>query len=104
MSGYLEHVIACQGQLIEALDARDAGAIEVATVELADALGALGGEGAFYGVEAGRVDHAMRQAQAARIRLNVLSDWTRQRIDRLAEIRCGSTPTYSNKGITTPVA
>ena len=103
MSGYFEHVIACQGQLIDALDARDAGAIELATVQLADALGALGAEGAFYDVEAGRVDHAMRQANAARIRVNVLSDWTRQRIDRLAEIRSGSTPTYSDKRITAPV-
>jgi len=101
MNGSLEHVIACQGQLIDALDARDASAIELATVELADALGALGANGAIYGVDPSRVDHAIRQAQATRIRVNVLSDWTRQRIDRLAEIRSGSKPTYSNKSITT---
>lgn len=98
MSGYLEHVIACQDRLIGALDARDGPAIEVATVELADALSALDAEGAFYGVETNRIEHAQRQAEAARIRVNMLSDWTRQRIDRLAEIRSGAPPTYSNLG------
>lgn len=104
MSKLLEEVISRQEQLILALDARDPAAIETATVELADALRALGAEGAVYGTAPQRVDHALRQAQAARIRVNVLSDWTRQRIDRLSEIRSGSALTYSNKGISAPVA
>lgn len=104
MSASIDHVIACQDRLLGAIDALDAPAIEAATVELAAALGALGSEGAFYGLEPGRLDHAMRQAEAARIRVNVLSDWTRQRIDRLGEIRSGSAITYSNKGINAPVA
>lgn len=104
MSEMLERVIARQEQLINALDARDANAIEAATVELADALRTLGAEGAVYKIAPQRVDHALRQAQAARIRVNVLADWTRQRIDRLFELRSGTPPTYSNKGISAPVA
>jgi hypothetical protein len=104
MSPALEKVIARQDELIGALDARDAAAIEAASLELADALRTLGAEGAVYGVEARRVEHALRQCQAARIRVNVLSDWTRQRIDRLTEVRSGSSLTYSNKVISAPVA
>ena len=104
MSTALDQVIARQEELIKALDGRDASAIEAATVELADALRALGAEGAVYGVAPKRLDHALRQTQAARIRVNVMSDWTRQRIDRLSEIRSGSALTYSNKAISSPVA
>lgn len=102
MSGYLEHVMVCQKRLIDALDARNAAAIEAATTELADALSALGTEGAVYGVEPQRLDQARRQAEAARVRVNILSEWTRQRIDRLAEIRTGSVSTYSKKGAFAP--
>lgn len=103
MRSLLDQVISRQDQLILALDERDADAIETATARLADALRALGAEGAVYDTPPQRVDHALRQAQAARIRVNVLADWTRQRIDRLSEIRSGSTLTYSNKGISAPV-
>lgn len=102
MSESLEQVIDRQGQLIDALDARDAEAIEAASLELAEALRVLGAEGAVYDVAPQRIDHALRQAQAARIRANILADWTRQRIDRLSEIRSGSAVTYSKKGVSTP--
>jgi hypothetical protein len=37
---------------------------------------------------------ASKRSDAARIRVNVLSDWTRQRIGPLSEIRSGSSPSY----------
>jgi len=99
----LEHVIECQRRLIAALDARDASSLETATTQLSDALLALQANGAVYEVAPARLDHAMKQAKAARIRVNVLSDWTRQRIDRLAELRAGPSATYGNKRIYEPV-
>jgi hypothetical protein len=103
MSVQLEHVIACQDRLIGALDARDASGIEAATTHLADALCALEAEEDSLGIDTRRLEYAQRQANAARIRVNVLSGWTRQRIDRIAEIRLGSVSTYSNVGLFVPV-
>lgn len=103
MARNLEHVIDCQQRLIEALDARDAAALERATVDLSDALSVLKANGAVYDVEPARLGLAMKQAQAARIRVNVLSDWTRQRIDRLAEVRSGPSATYGKKRIYEPL-
>ena len=94
----LERVVACQDRIIEALDMRDADAIETAAVELAGVLQELAASGAVRGVDQARLDHALRQAKAARIRVNILSDWTRQRIDQLSEIRSGALPSYGNKG------
>ena len=95
----LERVVACQERFIEALDARDAEAIETATIELAGVLQELAASGAVRGVDQARLDHALRQAKAARIRVNILSDWTRQRIDQLSEMRSGAPLSYGNKGI-----
>jgi hypothetical protein len=103
MASTLEYVIRCQQRLIAALDARDAAALETATSELSDALTALRANGAVHDVERDRVDYAMKQAQAARIRVNVLSEWTRQRIDRLAEVRSGPSATYGKRTIYEPL-
>jgi hypothetical protein len=99
MSRSLDRVIDCQEKLIEAIDRRDASAIETATTELSGALSALREQGAVRDSDRAAVEHAMKQAEASRIRVNVLSDWTRQRIDRLEEIRRGTAPSYGNKGI-----
>jgi hypothetical protein len=40
------------------------------------------------------MDRALRKADAARIRVNILSDWTRQRLDRLTELRGGQPASY----------
>jgi len=46
-----------------------------------------------------RVDHAVRQTDAARTRVNFLADRTRQRLDRLAERRGQRRPaTYNAAG------
>lgn len=97
MSLALDRVIACQDEMIEALDRRDAEAIEIATAALAEALRALRGEGAVYAMDEARIDLALRKADAARIRVNILSDWTRQRIDHLSEIRCAPPVSYGKQ-------
>ena len=102
MGQTLEHVIECQQRLIEALDARDAERLETATEELFGAVASLNAAGAVYDIDAPRLDHAIRQAQAARVRVNVLSDWTRQRIDRLAELRSKKLASYGNRRIYEP--
>ena len=99
MSGTLDHVIACQERLISALDSRNAAALEAATAELADALTQLRANGAVYQTDSNRLDHALRQSEAARIRVNVLADWTRQRIDRLAEYRGTGGGAYGRTGL-----
>lgn len=103
MAADLEHVIDCQQRLIEALDAREVEAVEIATGALSRALAKLQSSGAVYDVSETRLRHAMNQAAAARIRVNVLSEWTRQRIDRLAEIRSGPSATYGIKRIYEPI-
>lgn len=92
MSSAIERVIDRQQALLAALDARDAGAIEAATAALTAALTALRAPGALQADAAAltQLDHARKQSEAARIRINVLSDWNRQRIDRLAELRGGA--------------
>ena len=99
MSQSLDLVIECQEKLIAAIDRCDAAAIEAATTELSSALSVLREQGAVRDGDRERVEHAMKQAEASRVRVNVLSHWTRQRIDRLEEIRRGTSPTYGNKGI-----
>jgi hypothetical protein len=99
MSLVLDRVVACQDEMIEALDARDAEAIERASIALAEALHALSGQGALREADREIVERALLKADAARIRVNVLSDWTRQRIDRLSEIRSGSSPSYGKRKV-----
>ena len=76
--------------LVEALDGHDAGAIIAATEALATAVILFKGTK----VPPGREEHArmlidkvLRKLEAAAIRVNILKDWTRQRIDRNHEIR-----------------
>lgn len=76
--------------LVGALDGQDAGAIIAATEELAtavilfrDTAVPAGGE------EQARtlITRTLAQLEAAAIRINVLKDWTRQRIDATDQIR-----------------
>jgi hypothetical protein len=97
----IEAVITAQGTLIVALDAGDVGAIEAATRDLAaiiDSVRRSGSIRASSGTKA-RVDHALKQGDAARMRVNYLSDRTRQRADRLTAQRGGARPaTYTATG------
>jgi hypothetical protein len=95
----VEHLITAQAALIAALDMRDAAAIEAATRALADAVAAARAQDSWRenGGVRERLSHALKQTDAARIRINYLSDWTRQRIDSIAELRSGaSAQTYAN--------
>ncbi len=85
----LETIVTAQARLIEAIDSRDPDLLEAATAALADAVARAKEVGAWNAsAEAKpRLDRALRQADAAKTRINCLSAWTRQRIDRLAELR-----------------
>ncbi len=91
MSDPIEQIVAAQTRLIAALDLRIPEDIVAATSELAAAISAFkSSEGSIIGAEAlSRIDYAGRQGDAAQARVNILSDWNRQRIDRLAELRGG---------------
>jgi hypothetical protein len=87
----LDHMVACQNAMIAALDSSDVAAIERATSALADAVGQLRRPGAWHDTTEARtmLDHAIKQSEAVRIRINCLSHVTRQRIDRMAALRGG---------------
>jgi hypothetical protein len=82
----IEHLICCQADLIRALDERDIEAILAAAHALSDAV-----ENARWGSErhgdAEQLEYAHKQSTALKIRINTLSEWNRQRIDRLGELR-----------------
>jgi hypothetical protein len=88
----LEDMITAQGALIAALDSRDADAITEAARRLDTLIAGLRAQSTWR--ESGAVreplGHALKQTDAARIRINYLSDWTRQRIDSIAELRGGA--------------
>ncbi len=90
----LENVISCQERMIDALDKRDVEALEAVTAELQTAISSLRALGAVHEREGSNLDYALRQSNAARIRVNVLADWTRQRIDQVSDIRSTATLTY----------
>ncbi len=85
----IDHMIACQDAMIAALDSNDAAAIERATSALADAVRQLRTPGAWHDTAQARtmLDHAIKQSDAVRMRLNCLSHATRQRIDQMAALR-----------------
>lgn len=76
--------------LVGALDGQDAGAIIAATEELATAVILFRGAGVPDGGEAQArtlITQTLAQLEAAAIRINILKDWTRQRIDANHHIR-----------------
>ena len=93
----LETLISCQTSLIEALDGGDASAIESATIDLSQAVDALRRAGNDGRGDVQRFDYAMRQSHAARIRINCLSEWNCQKIDRLEQLRGIRNAGYASK-------
>lgn len=97
----IEAVIVGQAALIAALDADDVGAIEAATRDLAAAVDRIRRSGAVRAQSdtRSRVDYALKQGDAARMRVNYLSDRTRQRADHLTARRGGQrATTYTATG------
>jgi transposase len=81
----IDDMIERQAALIAALDTGDADAILAATEGLAWVVEAFRTRPT--SVDPNRLGYALKQAHAASIRVNYLSHWTRQKIDRLAEHR-----------------
>ena len=81
----IDRVIACQTDLIAALDAFDADAVTAASKALADVLALLPDDD--RPVDPDQLAYGMKQAEAARIRVKYLTAWNRQKIDRWTEIR-----------------
>ncbi len=97
----LEHLEACQEGLIVALDGYDVEALEVSIARLSDAVQVARAAGAWRD-RPDVVQHARRitgLAEAARIRVNFLTDLTQRRLDQLHAAR-GVSPTavYSRGG------
>lgn len=95
----IERLIDCQGALISALDAGDVIAVEDATARVARALEAVRDEGLSTTDDKPHFDYALRQAEAARGRVNFLTDRVSQRIERLTHQRGDRViHTYTNAG------
>lgn len=96
----LKRLIEAQGALINALDSRDADRIEEATRALDQTLVEMRSRDSWQETADTResVTHALNQTTAARIRVNYLADWTRQRIDRLSELRGNVPPQTYGRG------
>ncbi len=76
--------------LVGALDGHDAGAIIAATESLATAVILFKGAAVPAGSEhraRALITKTLSELEAAAIRVNILKDWTRQRIDRTHDIR-----------------
>lgn len=83
-AGVFDQLTARQTELIAALDAGDPDAILAASAALANVLDAVRGGAA---INREYLDHGLKLADAARIRVNYLSACNRQKIDRLAQLR-----------------
>ena len=97
----LDRLASCHEALIRALDGNDLGAIEGATLSLADAVAsARAQEDWASGPEVReRLLSLAALAQAAQIRVNFLTDTIRRRVNAMAALR-GAEPamTYSPQG------
>lgn len=94
MTAEMEEVQAQLDALVASLNGHDAGAIIAATEALATAVILFRSSKVPPGREQHArmlVDSVLRKLEAAAIRVNILKDWTRQRIDRNHQIR-GTAP------------
>ena len=90
MRAHMDDIQAKLNLLIGALDGQDAGAIIAATEDLATAVILFRGAAIPAGGEAQArtlITATLAQLEAAAIRVNILKDWTRQRIDMSHQIR-----------------
>jgi hypothetical protein len=95
----LDDVIQCQRELLAALDARDVARLEAACSNLAAAVQSAKSVDVWedQAETRAKLDYGLKQSAAARTRVNILTEWTSQKIDRLAELRGITTPSvYTN--------
>ena len=86
----LDRLQACHEELIGALDGPDAAAVEASVALIRDAvdeLRAAGGDLLNDPENKGRAEHIAKLAEAARVRVNFLTDLSRQRGDALDAAR-----------------
>jgi hypothetical protein len=90
MQAQMEDLQSRLNDLVGALDGHDAGAIIAATEELATAVilfrGATIPTGSEHRARA-LMGQTLNQLEAAAMRVNILKNWTRQRIDKNHDIR-----------------
>jgi hypothetical protein len=92
--GALSQIASSQEALIGALDANDLAALEAAVASLESAVGELRRPGQHLLGEA--LSQALARNQAARVRVNFLTDSNRRRLHAMAALRGGpSGLTYS---------
>ncbi|NIJ39664.1 hypothetical protein FHR22_004419 [Sphingopyxis panaciterrae] len=90
MLAQMEEVQAQLDTLVGALDGHDAGAIIAATEALATAVILFRGAPVAEGGESRAkvlIEQVLGQLEAAAIRINILKNWTRQRIDNNHQVR-----------------
>lgn len=93
----LDRLEACQQGLIAALDGDDIDALESSITRLSHAIGDVRAAGAWHD-QPDVVQRASRiavLAEAARVRVNFLTDRTQRRLDQLAMLRGRGAPTYT---------
>jgi hypothetical protein len=85
----LDRLASCHEALIRALDGDDLGAIETATLALADAVGSARAEQDWTATPnlKERLLSLAALAQAAQIRVNFLTDTIRRRVNAMAALR-----------------
>lgn len=90
MLAQMDEVQSRLNTLVGALDGHDAGAIIAATEALATAVILFRGAAIPAGSEQrarALISQTLNQLEAAAVRVNILKNWTRQRIDKSHEIR-----------------
>ena len=90
MLAQMDEVQSRLNALVGALDGHDASAIIAATEELATAVILFRGAAIPAGSEhraRALIGQTLNQLEAAAVRVNILKNWTRQRIDKSHEIR-----------------
>jgi hypothetical protein len=90
----IDHLVSCQDALMRAIDARNVTAMDAASAQVAKAAREVQAA-PLCREDLDKLQHALNQTTALKMRVNTMTDWTCQRIDRLAELR-GQTapPTY----------
>lgn len=99
----LERLEDCQRHLIAALDGHDVERLETSVLDLHDAVGHARAAGAWQNTPdiLARARRIVALADAARVRVNFLTDITQRRIDGLVVARGGvPASTYSRRGRT----
>jgi len=98
----LDRLEACHETLIGALDGNDIGAIEASLNEFREAVAEVRSAPGSGRADAGVIEQALRiarLAEAARVRVNFLTDMTSRRIEGIAALRGEAAGGYTRAGL-----